>query len=57
MVRKRVLIGPPDRSGVRECAGWVFGGVGGRPDAQRSRNQCCRIMHTEMPALKDNIGC
>ena len=28
-------LGPPDGFGVRECVGWVFGGIGRRLDAQR----------------------
>ena len=54
-VRKKMSPGPPDGSGVGECVGWVFGGIGGRQGAQRYRNQGCWLMYTETPALKDDL--
>ena len=56
-VSKRIFIGPPEGSGVRECTGWVFGGLGGRPDSQRCRNQGYWLMRTDTPALEDEIFC
>ena len=39
-------LGPPDGSGVRECVGWVFDGLGRRMDAQRCQNQGFWLMCT-----------
>ena len=61
-VRKKVLIGQTDRSGVMEydfmeCVDWVLGGLGGRKGAQWCLKHGCWLMHMEMPALKGEICC
>ena len=49
--------GQTDRSWLGECTDWVLGVFSGRPYAQRYQNQGCSLIHTNTPALKDDICC